>query len=363
MSLSWVACEARTGRVILDLPDLVVPRVGAVLGSYASATASLPVVSAPENWVRATMPRGALLVLLDDDRPVWGAGITGRTRTAGDTIELTLATPEAFYLGTRYVGDLTRTSTGQCQIVADLVDAFVLDGTVPLSVQIVGADATLRDRTYEAAQHKTVLAALSELSGVIGGPEFTVEWVRDLDDGVVVYRPVLLVGDRIGSPVPDGLGPAATFELPGPVTEVSLVEDYREGKGATSATAYSSGTGEAVPAQTASIADPDRPTTEYHWSPSTSITQESTLLGHAQRAVAAMVGGARALSLTAVLDDAPRLGRDWWIGDDVGYRVEAPAFPDGLSGTARAIGWQMDLPQDGPTTITPVLAADEWGGA
>lgn len=363
MTLSWVACEARTGRVIVDLPDLFVERVGAVLGTYQTAPASLPVVTAPENWLRATLPGGSLLVLLDDEVPVWGAAIRRRVRTAGDEAALSLATPEAFYLGSRYVGDVTYTAEAQGALVADLVDQFVLDGTVPMRVEIVGTDATTRDRTYTATQHKTVLAALIELAGVQGGPEFTVGWERDEDAGVVRYRPVLYVGDRIGSPVPAGLGPAATFELPGPVSSVEFVEDFGEGKGANSVTAYSSGSGEAVPAATATVTDADRPTIEYHWSPSTSITETGTLASHAARAVAAMAAGARSLSLTAVQSEAPRLGTDWWIGDDVGYGVTAPAFPDGLSGVARALGWELTFPRPGqssPVMVTPVLASDEW---
>lgn len=363
MSLSWVACEARTGRVILDLPDLFVERVGAVLGTYQTAVASLPVATAPENWQRATKPGASLLVLLDDEVPVWGAAVTRRVRTAGDEVALSLATPERFYLGGRYVGDVTYTSTAQGAIASDLVTDWVLDGTVPMRVEIVGADATTRDRAYTATQHKTVLAALTELSGVQGGPEFAIGWEQCDDASVVCYRPVLYVGDRIGTPVPVGMGPAATFELPGPVASVEFVEDFGEGNGANSVTAYSSGSGEAVPAATATATDPDRPTIEYHWSPSTAITESGTLASHAARAVAALAQGARSLSLTAVQSEAPRLGVDWWIGDDVGYGVTAPAFPGGLSGTARALGWEMVFPragQSGPVMVTPVLASDEW---
>lgn len=363
MGLAWVACEARTGRLIADLPDLFVERVGVVLGTYVTAAASLPVPSAPENWLRATQHGASLLVLLDDDEPIWGAGVSRRVRTHGDEVLLSLVTAEKFYLGSRYVGDFERTAAGQCSIVEDLVDEFVLDGTVPLRVEVVGADATTRDRTYQASQHKTVLAAVTELAGVQGGPEFTVSWERDDDAGVVMYRPVLEVGDRIGAPVPAGLGPAATFEMPGPVSSVEFVEDYSEGKGATSVTAYSSGTGEAVPAETATVTDADRPTVEYHWSPSTSITESETLSSHASRAVAALSQGARSLSLTAVHDVAPRLGREWRVGDDVGYGVVAPAFPGGLSGTARALGWELAFPRPGrsePVLVTPVLASDEW---
>jgi hypothetical protein len=53
-------------------------------------------------------------------------------------------------------------------------------------------------------------------------------------------------------------------------------------------------------------------------------------------------------------------GRDWGIGDDIGYEITGvdaltgldtvPAFPGGLSGVGRCIGVERT-----DTTITPVL--------
>lgn len=400
MGLTWVACDARTGVVLADLPLLRVERVGAVLGGYVTADAVLPLPGAPENWGRATQPKDTVLVLVDEDTeaPQWGGWVTSRRRDASDEVPLSLITFEG-YLARQYVTDLTFTGTGQCAIVQGIVDACVLAGsTTPLRVQVVGADTTTRDKTYQASQHKTVLAALQELSGLIGGPEFTVGWERTVVDGKPRYTPVLYVGNRIGTPQPAGLDPAATFEMPGPVTAFELVEDYGQGKGANSVTAYSSGSGEAVPSSaTVTSGDMVGPKVEYHWTPSTSITESGTLDAHASRALAALAGGGRTLSLTADWDTAPVLGVDWSLGDDVGYRIggpasevlpvvtsnifgdtfgdtfgvtsvvsgvvsreSVPAFPGGLWGVARCIGWEVRLPVSGPVVVVPVLRPEAW---
>lgn len=352
MALTWVATDHKTGRLLADLRDLECDRVSSVVGAYTTATARLPVPTAPEGWQRATLPGASVLVLLDDNVPLWGGVVTRRARGLGDAVELSLATAEA-YLDRRYVGDFSRTGASQTSIAAGLVSSFATGW--PLRVE-AAPSAVLRDRAYEDRGDKTVLSALTELSGVQGGPEWTItwEWVRDPERIIPVFR----VADRIGSPVPDGLGPAATFEAPGPVADATLVEDYGDGKGATDVMAVSSGSVDERPQSPRQVASgSERPPFEERFTPSTSITEVSTLTEHAREALSRMASGATALTLVADMATAPRLHRDWWAGDDVGYRVQAPAFPDGLEGVARCIGWEIDL--TGVPTVAPILATED----
>lgn len=373
MTLRWVAVEARTGLVIADLPGLDVGTVKATIGRYESCTATLPVPTAPANWLRATLPGGTCLVLLDDpgtgvqSTPVWGGLVSTRQRGIGDTVDLGVATVEA-YLDRRYVGDITYSGLLQSQIVQSLVETFAAEGApsglpgLPFEVQrIPGADPA-RDRTYADADDKTVYAALQALAGLQGGIEWTVVWQWRTDDPTHPRLiPVVQVGSRLGTSPTPGLKPSATFEAPGAVTDALLVEDYSTGKGATSVVAYSSGQGSARPQSPPQLAtDPDRPTFEYRWSPSSSITDVDTLTSHAQRALALLAPGANALSLAADLSAAPALGRDWGLGDDVGYKLAGAGFPAGLEGVGRAIGWQLELPTQGKTgQVTPILAVDQ----
>jgi hypothetical protein len=100
-----------------------------------------------------------------------------------------------------------------------------------------------------------------------------------------------------------------------------------------------------------------RPTFEYRWTPSTSIKETETLNDHAARALAAMKNGGIGLELTANRAEAPKLGRDWFIGDEIGFDLIAPAWPDGITGTGRAVGWRMDA-----NTIQPLIDVTAIGG-
>lgn len=365
MSLSWVACSAVDGRLIVDLPDLDIATVSVFIGAYTTTQGTLPIPTAPDEWELATLHGGAFLVLLDDPGdgtspvPVWGGLVLRRERTLGDEADLSVASIEA-YLDRRFVGDRDFTNTSQTQIVRLLVEETAT--RFPIRVQ-ASTSTTLRTRSgddgYKDAADKTLLSVLSELSGVIGGPEWTVGWESGTTaGGVRTYTPVLYVADRIGSSPVAGMGPSVTFEAPGPVVDVRFVEDFGSSKGATKVMAVSTASADARPQSPwQSSSDVLRPPFEHRFTPSTSISQVSTLTEHAQAALVRMADGAQSLTLTAVMQDAPRLGRDWFIGDDVGYQITAPAFPRGLVGTARCLGWSIDLTE--PAKISPILATEE----
>lgn len=369
MALSWVATDARTGAVVADLPGLECSTVKRSICRYESTTATLPIPTAPENWRDATRPGGSVMILLSDGVPIWGGMVTQRIRDLTDSVSLSLVTVES-YLDRRYMGDATYTGVGQNVLVATWFSSYVTTGPLgglPFRVSYSG-NGTLRDRSYLRSDRKTVYSALTELSAVLGGPEWTVEW--EWQHSPERITPVLYVGDRVGTAVTSGLAPAATFQAPGCVIEASLVEDYSSGKGANSVIAYSSATAGSVPQSPAQVGtDVGLPTFEVDIQPSTSITDVSVLTAHAQSALASLVGGGSALVLRAAVETAPKLGVDWILGDDVGYQIggleydptnpagrqSVPAFPGGLTGTMRAIGWEMTL--DGVQTVTPTLVA------
>jgi hypothetical protein len=371
VTLSWLSVDARTGQILADLPDLSVQSVRQLLGAYSSSMGSLPIPTAPEGWERATLHGGAVMVLVDDPgdgttpTPLWGGLVTQRTRGSGDAVDLSLATLEAA-MDRVYVGAETFTGVGQNAIVEALVVEYMAP-TWPITVVKLDGDGTARDRAYSDADDKTLLSVVSELSGVQGGPEWTVGWQWLHNPERIV--PVLYVGSRVGASPGAGFAPAATFEMPGSVVQAQFVEDFSAGKGATDVMAVSSATAGVRPQSPRQTSgDTERPAFEYRWTPSTSITNVPTLTSHAQSALSALRYGSRALTLTADMGTAPALNRDWWLGDDVGYQIggvgadgrdTVPAFPGGLSGTARAIGWELDL--RGVPTVAPILQAAEWG--
>jgi hypothetical protein len=365
----WLATEMKTGRVIADLPDLAGDNgspltVKQTMGRYEQLSCSLPLPTAPENWQRATLHGATTIVLLQDDVPVWGGYVFRRPRTAGDDVEMQLMGLEG-YLDRRYVGDITFTAAGQNSIVQTLIANYVTAGSnggIPLRVEIVnGGAGKLRDWTGYDKDDKTVYSKLQDMAGVIDGIEWTVGWEHLTNPER--YTPVLYVGDRLGSAVPAGLAPAATFEMPGPLNDFLHMQDYGTSAGANDVMAYSSGEGTLRPQSPRQVAvDVDRPTFEHRFSPASSITVISTLTDHAKGKLAQMLGGATSLAMSAPASQAPMLGVDWFMGDDVGFQIggldavgrdTVPGFPGGISGVARAVGWELEL-SDNPI-VTPIV--------
>ncbi len=351
MPLSWLSVSATTGAVIADLPTLRVDgALKRTIGRYESQSAVLPLDGAPLNWQTATRKKSAFLVALDTPTegelrglPVWGGMVTSKEPNEGAELPISLATAED-YFNDRFVGDETFTAIGQNNIVETLVNKYAATSGIPIRVVKLAGANPVRTRTYLDAEDKTLYAVLDELSGVIDGPEWTVtwEWVDDQKLGLV-----LTVGARIGAAAPAGLGPSSWFHLPGNVQKASLKDGYQRGDGANDVMAVSSGSADARPQSPRQVAANDgRPKIEYRWSPSTSITEIATLTGHAQRALAGMKDGTVALAITASREETDSFS----LGDDVGFDLTSLAWPNGISGTARAIGIEIT-----DTTITPVL--------
>jgi len=359
MSLSYIAVDLNTGPIIADLRDVIFPGpMPQTLMRYETQTATIPLDSAPSNWRAATRPGSAAIVCLADDAitPLWGGMVTTRTTDESGDVTIGLATVEA-YLDRVYVGDETFLATDQNVIVQSLVNKYIgRVGGIPIRVQIVGPAGTLRDRNYADTDDKTIYSLLGELSGVIGGPEWTIGWERS----GTLCTPVLYVGNRIGADVAAGLGPGAVFNMPGPVMKAALVESYATGAGANNVIATSTGTGGARPQsapQTPATGNNGRPIFEYRWSPATQITVTDTITAHAQRALDAMQNGSNALTIQANRQEAPKLSRDWSLGDTIGFDLTSAAWPDGIQGNARAIGWQLD-----DNSMTPILDTSNLGG-
>jgi hypothetical protein len=361
--LSYVLIDLLTGRIAADLIDV---HFGGThkqtMGRSESVTADLPINSAPSNWRSETVPYTAAIICLDDDgqTPVWGGIINQRDTSEAASVQLALVTAED-YLDRRYVGDVTYTATAQNLIAQDLVNRFIIPNGIPIRVQIEGGNGVTRDHSWKDTDDKTVLSALQELSGLDGGPEWCIDWERSGSD-LSLITPVLRVGDRLGSAPPTGLGPAVQFNLPGNVTKCPFTESYKSGAGANDVMAVSSGSAGARPQSTHHVVTGDnRPKLEYRWTPSTSITDTSTLEAHATRVLAAISTGTQSLALSANRRESAHLGSDWHLGDTVGFDLTSDAWPDGLTGMARVIGWEID-----ETTVTPIVLVDAasvaWGG-
>ena len=367
--VTWLGCDLVTGRIVEELPDLVPSGpISSLLGAYTSASFRLPIPlgghgKAPRNWEAATEPGRSMIVAVLGGTPVWGGIVLPREGGSDPTVDIACVSIEG-YLDRRYVRDHQFVQVDEALIAASLVDDANIEG-IDLYVD-APETGTLRDRTYADQDDATVYSRLRELMGVIGGPEWTV--VLDWSDVTqTAVTKTVRIRKRIGhaSTQPNavfatGSANAVLSSAGASEARYRYREDYSSGKGANHVVATSSGEGDSrpqsSPARDEALLAAGWPRYEYRYSPSSSITEVSTLDGHAQSTVALMARGARTLTITARADAYPMLGTDWAIGDDIGYELQGHRHPNGLSGVARAVGWELDA-QDG--TVSPILLTEE----
>ena len=369
--ITWLGCDAVTGKIVEELPDITVSgTIGSLLAAYTSASPNLPIPLAgygapPRNWLAACEPGRSMIVAVLNGVPVW-AGIVLVREGGTDVILAVACVSIEGYLDRRFVADHTWVGQDEASVIATglIGDANTVEG-IGLTVD-APATGTLRDRTYHDQDDKSVYSALRELTGVDGGPEWTVVlgWTDSTQTAIsktVRVRKRIGFAKPVSSPVTGTGGVPAVFSTLGDNNATyRYTEDYSAGKGANDVMAVSSGEGTTRPQSThardtAGLAA-GWPRWEHRYTPSTSITVTSTLDAHATSSLALMRNGSRVLTVTARADAYPMLGVDWSTGDDVGYELIGHRHPDGLIGVARAIGWTID-PSAG--TVSPILLIAE----
>jgi hypothetical protein len=315
----------------------------------------------------ATKPGVVMLVAMDaTETPIWGGLCYRRVRNLGqsEAVTLNLVTLEA-YLDRRYAdADYTFVGSDQVsQIARDMIASTLADG-VEFSIDAPYSNWK-RDRTYLVDEDKTILSILNELADVENGIEFTVDLAWADGDTHMVLDRIIRIRNRVGTAYLGNFGaetdnPVAVFRMPGSVTDYQYVEDYSADNGANSVIAVSSGEGDDRPESKNHVAGGvvagfggSMPRFEKRFTPATSITDTGTLDDHARDELQQTWDGMTELTLEANLDTAPRLGSDWFLGDDVGVSITDPWFPErinsdgevvpGYQANVRCIGWEIDF--------------------
>ncbi|MEU7044927.1 hypothetical protein AB0A77_28265 [Streptomyces varsoviensis] len=354
--LAWFGCDLKTGGIIEDLRAL--RPTGAIsrkLGASTTSSFELTLAGAPADWEAATDEGRTMLVAVDTvtDLPLWAGIVLTREGGSSGTVQIGAATPET-YLDRRYTAD-------QVLIQRDGADVITALMTAPLTAGprfVMDAPPLGRRFDFQAqdGDDRTVLSAMQELMGMAGGPEWTVDvaWADPSHTGFVL--PVR-VRTAIGA---QSAQPEGTFDFPGCVSSYTLHESYEAGKGATVVQAR--GEGEGVGRLTSAVYSVDDllrggwPRWIYRFTPATGITDPAQLNAHAASALAGMKTGTRTWSVEAVASRAPRLGRDWALGDTVRIAVDhSPRHPRGADVVARAWSWELDPASD---RVRPILVED-----
>ncbi|MFE7954370.1 hypothetical protein [Streptomyces sp. NPDC057413] len=357
LELTWLACDLKSGRISEELQSLTPSgAIGRRLGVSTSAQFDLDLGGAPPEWETATDPGRTMLVGVDTltGLPLWAGIILSRAGGSSNKVQLAAATPEA-YLDRRYTGTYAGVLRDQALIMSDLVTAVLTDAP-PIVVDASAGSAAI---IYQLADgdDRTVLSALQELAGMEGAPEWTID-VAWADAAQTQFTLPFRVRQQIGV---ESTAPEAVFDMPGCITDYTLTESYESAKGATTVQAWGDGEGSgrltSGPVTATDLLTVGWCRWDYRFTPATGLTDPDQLSAHATAALSQIRTGTRAWTLEATASRAPRLGRDWTLGDSLRVEIErSPRHPAGAAVTSRAYAWELD---PGADRITPILLEDD----
>lgn len=355
--LDWYGCDLRTGGIVEDLRSLKpTGPLTRKLGDSTTLQFDLNLPGAPSGWDSATAPGRSMLVAVDaaTNAPIWAGAVLPRSGGSSQTASLGAVTLEA-YLDARFPGDQTLVGVDQAAAISALVTPALTSGP-PIIIDAPNTGVVMTYLTQDG-DDKSILSCLKEVMALDGGPEWTIDVIWN--SGHTGFQFPLRVRPAIGT---QASPPEATFDFPGCVSSYTLAESYEAGKGATRVIARGEGEGTSrltsgVHEATALIAN-GWPVWEYRYTPATGVTDPDQLAAHATQSLALMQLGAQVWSVEAVASRAPRLGRDWSLGDTVRLAAEtgkSPRHPQGVDVTARCWSWELD---PGADKIRPILVEE-----
>lgn len=353
--LAWYGCDLRTGGIVEDLRSL--KPTGALsrkLGDSTTVQFELNLPGAPADWAEATAPGRSLLVAVDmaTDTPIWAGAVLTRDGGSSQTLSLGAATLER-YLDGRFPGTQTLIATDQAAVIAALVTPALTAGP-PIVIDAPSAGTVMTYMTQDG-DDKSILSCLKEIMGLEGGPEWTIDvaWNAGHDGFTFPLRIRPAIGSQAATP-------EGTFDFPGCVSSYTLSESYETEKGATVVIARGEGEGTSrltsAPHEATALIAGGWPRWEYRYTPATGVTDPDQLEAHAAKTLTLMQQGAQVWQIEAVASRAPRLQRDWFLGDTVRLAVEtSPRHPQGTNLVARCWAWELD---PGADRVRPILVEE-----
>lgn len=355
VELAWFGCDMLTGAIVEDLPSL--QPAGALsrkLGDQTTAQFSLDLGGAPAGWVVATDPGRALLVAVDTltDMPVWAGAILPRESGSAPVVSLGAASLER-YLDSRFPGTQSFFGEDQATVLAGLFTPALTNGP-PFVIDSAATGVTM-NYSVDDGDDKSILSCAQEIMAPEGGPEWTIEAAWNTAHSGFTFP--IRIRSKIGIQTE---WPEGTFDFPGSVSAYTLAESYEAGKGATRVIARGEGEGSSrltsTPHDATTLLAAGWPLWEHRYTPASGVTDPNQLNAHAAESVALMAQGATVWSIEAVASQAPRLGRDWALGDTIRLAVDrSPRHPAGVDVVARCWAWELEPAAD---KIRPILVEE-----
>ncbi|HVE28009.1 MAG TPA: hypothetical protein VNC22_21535 [Sporichthya sp.] len=355
LELAWYGCDLRTGGIVEDLRSLKPSgSLSGRLGDSTTTSFELADDGAPDDWEAASAPGRSCFVAVDvaTDTPIWAGLALTRDGGSAQTVTLGAATLER-YFDSRFPGTQTLIGADQADVITALVTPALTTGP-PFVIDAPATGITM-DYLTSDGDDKTILSCLQEIMGLEGGPEWAVDVVWNA--ARTGFQFPIRVRPQIGI---QAMNPEGTFDFPGCVADYQLIESYEQGKGATAVVARGEGEGSSRLTSSTHTADAlianGWPLWEYRYTPASGVTDPDQLQAHATSSLALMQLGGQVWSIEATASKAPRLGRDWFLGDTVRFVVErSPRHPAGVDVVARCWAWELDV---GADRIRPILVEE-----
>lgn len=351
MDLVWYAADIKTGVVQAELP---VYSSGGPIERTVSAAMSSQVTlqtkarTCPADWYDLFARKRTMLVPVLDGDPLHGF-IPFKPDNGDHDVPVTMMSFEhvlwSAYCRTHYFDG----SVDESRILETLI-TDVIAGRFGLDMEVTDCGRT-SEQEYDYYEDRVVGAIADELSGRLGGPEWTTR-IRWADDAHTTFAKVVEIGPRIGADVGVVLENAHLLER-------SVPNDWTNFSNAIQA--VGEGSGEDRPMSPllvdAGAVERGEPIWEDRVLAAT-LDTESALTEYGEAVLRARAQGSKqwAMRLDLTRVGTPRPGRDFDAGDTVQMQLE-PTHRDESSwfGPARLIGWRMESSVNAVTSFSPVF--------
>lgn len=353
--ITWHAADLVTGVSYMELPEVTGEPSKVIGGQMSTALtvhmAAIPGLAAKREAITATKPFRTMIVAVANNTPVWAGVPIERKRGSYDDMTLACITVDGYLFRRFITEDIEFPGNDEAYVMSTLVSRFAGDilGVGKGISFAIDAEPTgrLTKRSYKASEKTSVGTALTEIMAEEDGAEWTtsVVWTdpsRNSFTHVFTVKPE--IGDQ--SLVSDIRFETATESVSGvPDVSFEVVESYSADDGATVLGMTLPGEGNAKPLSRIVYATEDLATgapvwESYQQASDTVLTQEQ-LDGVAEETMFRIHDGVTTLTVETQFHTSG-FGLTYHLGDLVRYHFVSQTFPDGLDGTARVMGWNLD---------------------
>lgn len=350
MDLDWLIADAKTGVVQAELPLTTSSPIERTVSAAMSSQATLltKARTCPPDWFSLFSRKRSLLVPVLDGEPLHGF-FPFTPKRGNHEVPITMMSFEHVLWSAFCRSHFFDGSVDESRILEALI-TDVIAGRFGLEMDVTNCGRA-SEQEYDYTEERRVGAAADDLSGRLGGPEWTTR-IRWADNAQTRFAKVVEISPKIGADV--GL----VIEN-GHLTSRSVDDDWTDFANAIQA--VGEGSGEDRPMSPllvdAGAIDRGEPIWEDRVLAAT-LDTESALTEYGKAVLRARAGGSRQweMRLDLTRPGTPRPGRDFNAGDTVQMDLNATDRDDAeWHGPARLIGWRMQGTVNAVTEFSPVF--------